>query len=107
LLPLVSAVESPPFPFEPASADRVRVALTEAVRRHADALDALHAAIGDCVRCLRLQGMTPEATLLTMKAFIRHTAAKHPAAGRHSQWLPEPLLENIVRWCINDYFRRD
>jgi hypothetical protein len=83
------------------------VALAEAVRRHADALEALQAAIAECVRNLRSQGMTPEATLLTMKAFIRHTAGTHPPPGRHAAWLPEPLLENIVRWCINEYFRHE
>jgi hypothetical protein len=105
VLPLVSAVESPPFPFEPASADRVRITLADAVRRHAETLEALENAVAECVRCLRAQGMTPEATILTMKAFIRHTAVTSPPPGRATTWLPEPLMENIVRWCINEYFR--
>jgi hypothetical protein len=98
---------SPPFPLEAVSADRVRVALTESVRRHAATLQALEKAVGECVRYLRSQGMSAEATLLTMKAFIRHTAVMHPPAGRDPQWLPEPLLENIVRWCINEYYHHD
>jgi hypothetical protein len=61
VLPSVSAVESPPFPLEPASADRVRATLVEAVRRHTEALESLESAVCECVRYLRAQGMPPEA----------------------------------------------
>ena len=103
--PLVSAVESPPFPIQRVSADRVRRAVVEAVQRHAKAIEALQLAIGECVRDLRDQGMTPEAMLVTMKAFIRQTAAAYPPPGRGPAWLTESVMENIVRWCINEYFR--
>ena len=106
MLPSVSAVESPPFPLEPASADRVRATLADAVRRHAETLETLEQAVGECVRYLKAQGMAPEAMLLTMKAFIRHTAITTPPPGRPVTWLPEPLMENIVRWCVNEYYRQ-
>ena len=51
--------------------------------------------------------MTPEATLVTIKAFIRHTAVTNPPKGYSRAWLPEPLMENIVRWCINEYYHKD
>ena len=106
MLPSLSAVESPPFPIEPASADRVRATLADAVRRHAKTLGALESAVGECVRNLKAQGMSPEAMIVTMKAFIRHTVVMHPPAERAVTPLPDPLMENIVRWCINEYYRK-
>lgn len=116
MAPLLTAVESPPFPFESTAVERLRGALLQAVRRHEATLAGLRMAVEDCVRHLRAAGMTPEAMLVTMKAFIRHTAVVQAAsgvtvpatrAGDMPPWLSDPLMERIVGWCIAEYFHDD
>jgi hypothetical protein len=95
-------VESPPFPFEPASEKRARIALMEAARRYEETQGVLFSAIADCVRNLRAQGMTPEAMIITMKAFVRH-AAYTEAGGRGT--IARPLMDQVIEWCIHEYYR--
>ena len=114
--PQLSAVESPPFPFESTAVERLRGSLLQAVRKHEATLAGLRMAVEDCVRHLRAAGMTPEAMLVTMKAFIRHTAVAQATSGGTRQatkagdvptWLSDPLMERIVGWCIAEYFHED
>ena len=100
----VPAVEQPPFPFLSASTDRLRDALLEAVVRHREAETALYVAIGECVRHVRDQGMSPEATLLTMKALLRHTSGTSVIKGAGSAWLTERRMSGLVEWILIEYF---
>jgi hypothetical protein len=102
-----AAVESAPFPIEAAEADRFRIALFDALHRHVASLVALRAAVGSCSRHLRAQGMTPEAALLTMKAFTHHIARRGSPTDDAVLWISDPFMERIVDWCIVGYFRED
>ena len=99
---LKAPVESPPFPFEPASEKRARVALVEAARRYEETQSVLFTAISDCVRHLRAQGMSPEAMVITMKAFVRHAAYTEPGARGT---IARPLMDQVIEWSIHEYYR--
>jgi hypothetical protein len=98
-----SPVESPPFPFEPAAEQRARLALVEAVRRHDEAQAVWLSAVGNCVRSLKAQGMSPEAMIVTMKAFVRHAAVTDLA--RRGTGVSRVLMEEIIGRCITEYYR--
>jgi len=103
-MPQLSAVESPPFPFEPASERRARIALARAVQRHEALKEELHNAIVECVRHLRSCGMPPEAMLVTMKAFVRYAAPRETYEGTSGP-TRKPIMEQVVELCIAEYFR--
>lgn len=97
------AVQAPPFPFEAAAERRARLALVEAVRRQKEAEAIWLNAVTDCVRSLKAQGMTPEAMVITMKAFVRHASATELA--RRGEGISRPLMEQIIEWSITQYYR--
>lgn len=62
----------------------------------------------ECAVALRHAGATPEAMLITMKAFVRSSARKHPPMGRApSRWAADLLMEEITTWCIIAFYRTD
>ena len=94
------------FPLTPVASARVGTALAAAVRTHDAAMRELQAAIEVCVAELHVLGMQPEVALVTMKAFVRHTAAVHPPPGHaRSRDAADALMDDIVHWCIDGYFR--
>ena len=96
-------VRTPPFPFEPAAERRARLALVEAVRRHSEAETIWLNAVRDCVRSLKAQGMTPEAMIITMKAFVRHSSVTDLA--RRGEGISRVLMEQIVEYSIAQYYQ--
>jgi GNAT superfamily N-acetyltransferase len=96
-------VESPPFPFDVAAERRARLALVEAVRRHNEVETIWLNAVADCVRDLKAKGMSPEAVIITMKAFIRHASVTD--AARRGQGVSKALMEQIIEWCITEYYK--
>lgn len=98
-------VNSPPFPFEAAAERRARLALVEAVRRHNEAETIWLNAVTDCVRSLKAQGMTPEAMIITMKAFIRHASVTDLA--RRGEGVSRMLMEQIIEWSITQYYMEE
>jgi hypothetical protein len=85
---------------------RASVALTAAVRRRDSTLIELQAAIEGCVRSLRDQGMTAGAVIITMKAFVRHAMQVAPPLGFVlSADAVAPLMDRIVTWCIDEFYR--
>jgi hypothetical protein len=42
---------------------------------------------------------------VTMKALVRYNAIMYPPHGHSAAWLPEPLMEDVVEWCILEYYR--
>lgn len=94
------------FPLTALATSAVEQALEKAVHRHLASMAALQQAIEACVLELRAQGLPPETMLVTMKAFIRHTAGIHPPPGiAASSWAADGYLEQIVRWSIAEYYR--
>jgi hypothetical protein len=84
----------------------VEIALENAVHRHQASMAALQRAVEACVTEMRGKGLPPEAMIITMKAFIRHTATVHPPPGNlASSWAADAYLEQIIKWSITQYYR--
>jgi len=94
------------FSLTPSATIAVEQALEKAMHRHLESMADLRRAIETCAGELREHGLPPESMLITMKAFIRHTAASHPPPGTlASSWAADAYLEEIVRWSIAEYYR--
>ena len=93
-------------PFFRENADGVELedALKNAVRFNKKSMNALHDAIRTCVGGLRADGMQCEAALLTMKACVRHLARKHAGEGAPAFLYSDPMMEQIVRWSIAEFY---
>jgi hypothetical protein len=101
----IRPVEFPPFPLEDAASARVADALEGAVLRHDETRRELQAAIESCVRSLRAQGMSPEGTLVTLKAFVKHSAVAFPTRDTEGRkWAADSLMTQIVHWGVVEYF---
>ncbi|HKG91094.1 MAG TPA: hypothetical protein VKA84_04310 [Gemmatimonadaceae bacterium] len=104
----LGAERGPPFSLTLGVTEGVERALEAAVLRHDASMRALRGAIEACVVELHGRGMPPEAVLVTMKAFVRHTAVAHPPYGQFpSSWAADVFMDDIVRWAILAYYRSD
>lgn len=103
-MPSFSAVREPPFSLTLLASARVELALEAAFRMQDAALKELRAAIEACVVELQGKGMLPEAMIVTMRAFVEHTATHpsidHPAASRAAKL----LADRIIQWSILAYY---
>lgn len=100
------AIESPPFPFDTATLKDVAWALAQAIRQHDETVAKLRGAIAGCTTSLRTQGMTAEAVLITMKAFVKHAAVAHPLSNPEGAWwVADAWMDDIIKWCIVEYYR--
>ncbi|HJR65521.1 MAG TPA: hypothetical protein VJ802_03770 [Gemmatimonadaceae bacterium] len=103
-MPSFAAVREPPFALTARASARVELALVGAFRKHDAALAELRSAIEACVGELQQQGMLPEAMVVTMRAFMQHTAshpsAEHPVAAR----VATLLIDDIIHWSILAYY---
>jgi hypothetical protein len=64
----------------------------------------LQLSIRNCMMSLREDGMQCEAALLTMKAFVRDAAVRHKRSGSHEMLHSDMLMEQVVSWCIAEYY---
>lgn len=96
-----------PFFRESADADGLEDALRNAVRLNKMSMENLHGAISICVAALRADGMQCEAALLTMKACVNHMARNRAGINSRGFQYPEPLMEQIVRWSISEFYRNE
>lgn len=101
-----AARKEEPFFELTATADDFESALKRAMRADARSMDDLHKSIGNCMKSLRTEGMECEAALITMKAFIRHIGARNRRNGVLEMMHFEHLMDQIVRWCIADFYRQ-
>lgn len=102
------AVEAPPFPLDVGLVDDVEAALEAAIRRNDAATARLRMTIERCAVALREQGMTAENVLITMRAFVRHSAAAHPPVGMpREHWSADAWLTDIIHWSLVEYFRHE
>jgi hypothetical protein len=103
-VPPFAAVREPPFSLTPRASARVELALEGAFRVHDSAFKELRASIEACVGELQGQGMLPEAMVITMRAFVEHTAshpsAQHPVAARAANL----FIDRIIHWSILAYY---
>lgn len=94
-----------PFFQRAETADRLEDALRNAVRRNTKSMDELHGAVTQSVHSLRDDGMLCEAVLLTIKSCVRHYGRKHRRPGTLEATYSELLMDQIVTWCIQDFYR--
>lgn len=100
------AIESPPFPFDATISQDVAWALALAIRQQDETVAKLRAAVAGCTTSLRTQGMSAEAVLITMKAFVKHTSVAHPLSNPEGEWwVADAWMDDIVKWCIIEYYR--
>lgn len=99
-----SARKEEPFFQLTATGDDFEEALRHAVRANARSMEDLHMSIRKCMASLRTDGMQCEAALLTMKAFIKELGLKHKRRGSSEMVHSELFMEQIVRWCISDFY---
>jgi len=102
-----AARHAEPFFQHATTADELERALRDAVRLNEQSMDELHTAISKCVAALRADGMKCEAALLTMKACVRHMAMKHRTPGSSEVPYSGLMMDQIVRWCIQDFYVSD
>jgi hypothetical protein len=60
----------------------------------------LHVAICDFVRALKVAGAPPEGVVVAVKAVASRAGLPHFGVPEDT-----PLIERIVRWCIEEYYR--
>lgn len=95
------------FPLSLIATTAMEQALAKAMHRHLESMANLQHAVEACVGELRDRGLPPEAMLITMKAFIRNTAASHPPPGAlASSRAADAYMDEMVRWSIVEYYRR-
>ena len=95
-----------PFFLLTATGDDFENALINAVRVNARSMQDLHESIGICMDSLRSDGMQCEAALLTMKAFVKDACAKHKKRGSRDMLHSDVLMDQIVTWCISDFYSK-
>ncbi len=89
-----------------AASTRAQRALGLAVRRHIPAMYELRRAMEACVREMHDDGASPQRMLIDMKAFVRKSAIAHPPVGYlGSSRAADSFMDEIVHWCIDEYFR--
>ena len=86
--------------------DDFELALRSAVRGNVKSMTDLHDTIGKCMLSLRTDGMECEAALLTMKAFMRDIGSRDREKGLIEMVHSEQLMDQIVRWCIADFYNQ-
>jgi len=102
-----SPFRSPPFPFEPSTESAFESALG-ATHRTTEAVENLRGAVIACVDHLKTIGMEPEAVLVTMRAYLRHTLHHHsPGLARDAVFESSWLSEQVGKWSIEAYYSTD
>jgi hypothetical protein len=92
----------------PDTSDRFARALAAAVRQDSETMRELRSALCPCVHELKACGMECEQLLAVMKDHVRRTAISHPPRGRdRSRASADHLLDDLVHWCILEYYRTE
>lgn len=98
----------PPFPFGGATQADFEHGVANAAARPAIPHSLLHAAVRVCVTELKSRGMSPEGVLITMKAYLRHTAKTHfLLPDTDPRWALDKLVDQLSVWCIEEYYSPD
>ena len=99
-----SARHEEPFFQVTATGDEFESALKNAARENMRSMNELQASIHNCVVSLRDDGMQCEQALLTMKAFVKELAGKHRRRGSFEMQHTDILMEQVVTWCISEFY---
>ena len=92
----------------PETTRRFDVALHDAVLSSITSMDDLHAAVSQCAGALRDAGVGPVQMILAMKACAIDSAGRyHPADDAYPASNVDVLIDHIVRWAIEEYYRTD
>src|SRR3954469_4887805 len=102
--PIQPARHEEPFFNLTTNGDDFEEALRYAARANQTSMDHLHDTIRVCIESLRDDGMQCEAALLTMKSFVKEVCLKHRRRGSNEMLHSDVLMDQVVRWCIADFF---
>jgi hypothetical protein len=82
------------------------VALHDAVLNSITSMDELRVAVSQCVKALRNADVGAVQMILAMKACAADSAGRyHPANDEFPASNVDVLLDHIVRWAIEEYYR--
>jgi hypothetical protein len=98
------ARQEDPFFNLTSTGDEFESALKRSVRENARSMGDLRVSIRNCMISLRADGMQCEQAILTMKAFVRDSCLRHKRRGSREMLHCEMLMEQIVGWCITEYY---
>ena len=85
---------------------RFDLALHDAEMEHIDSMSLLHDAVSECVRSLRAANVSAVQMILAMKACALDSAGRyHPEHDQYPCTNVDVLIEHIVRWSIQEYYR--
>lgn len=95
-----------PFPFRDRTAADFERALAAAAKRSASSVGELESATRKCVRELKIEGVTPEGVIITMRAYLRHIMETRIFSKRPDDLhtLLEGLCDRLASWCLDEYF---
>lgn len=91
---------SPLHPIDPAPPRGLVDAALAATGSDGQDTDDLRLAVREHTRALRACGLPPERVLVLMKTAMAHAGLAHSANE-----LERSLLESVVKWCIEEYYR--
>jgi len=94
------------FPIDGKVRDDFDQALEAAALRSYGSIEELRASLCKCVKQLRQDGMTPEGTILTMRAYMRHAAKTRlpPSVALDPAWALASISDKLAEWCLDAYF---
>jgi len=91
----------------PEATHQFDVALHDAVLSSLASMDELHLAVCQCSGALRDANIGPVQMILAMKACAIDSARRyHPENDEFPASNVNVLLEHIVRWAIEEYYRK-
>lgn len=101
-----NAYRHQPFPFSGTIEEDFVRALETASSKTNRSIGDLKRATKTCVKQLKGDGMTPEGVIVTMRAYIRHTAQQHapPPEPGEPNVIYEILCDHLAKWCIDEYY---
>ena len=83
-------------------AERAERAIAAYFHTHLADTDALRSAVCDYVAALRAEGAEPQQMLVAVKRLVGRA---WPAGWRADAEQQRALGEQVVRWCIEEYYR--
>lgn len=102
------AQRTAPFPLRAKTSHNFEEALDRAVRTSVNSMLELRGCVEKCVCDLRGGGMGPAEVLITLKAYVRHTARTHPPLGQAgSSWAADALMDEITKWAIVEFYKNE
>ena len=100
-------LDTPPYGFALPDEERLRALFARALADSDEAREALRRAVCDFTQRARRAGAPAERVVIAVKEIMGVQLPQGVALSTHAFPRPEVrLLEDVVRWCIEEYFGR-